>query len=337
MTSRTTSSARPTRASRTAAVAPWAAAAVVLVLAVVSLFVGVADVDLAGLFTDPEAREVFLISRVPRTVALLLAGSALAVAGLIMQHLARNRFVAPTTAGTIDAAGLGLLTATLVFAGASIMTKILIAMVFALAGTALFIGIIQRIQFKDVIFVPLVGLLLGGVFGAIAEFFAYRNNLTQTLSVWMNGDFSGVIQGRYETLWFAGVVAVIAYVFANRFTAAGMGREFATNIGVNYRAWMAAGLTIAAMVTAVVVVTVGAIPFLGLIVPNIVTLMLGDNLRRVLPTTALAGAALVVFCDILGRWLIFPYEIAVGTIVGVIGSAIFLVLIMRRRNTYAAA
>jgi len=82
---------------------------------------------------------------------------------------------------------------------------------------------------------------------------------------------------------------------------------------------------------------VGAIPFLGLIVPNIVTLMLGDNLRRVLPTTALAGAALVVFCDILGRWLIFPYEIAVGTIVGVIGSAIFLVLIMRRRNTYAAA
>ena len=326
-----------TSRSTAAAAAPWVAAAAVLVLATTSLFVGVAHVDLPSLLTDPQAREVFALSRFPRTAALLLAGSALAVAGLIMQHLARNRFVAPTTAGTIDAAGLGLLTATLVFAGASIMTKILIAMVFALAGTALFIGIVQRIQFKDVILVPLVGLLLGGVFSAIAEFFAYRNNLTQTMSVWMNGDFSGVIQGRYETLWFAGAVALVAYLFANRFTAAGMGRDFATNIGVNHRLWMSAGLTIAAMVTAVVVVTVGAIPFLGLIVPNIVTLMLGDNLRRVLPTTALAGGALVVLCDILGRWLIYPYEIAVGTIVGVVGSAIFLALILRRSNRYATA
>lgn len=323
--------------STVAAGAPWAAAVAVLVLALISLFVGVADVDLGSLLTDPEAREVFALSRVPRTAALLLAGSGLAVAGLIMQHLARNRFVAPTTAGTIDAAGLGLLTATLLFAGASIMTKITIAMVFALAGTALFIAIIQRIHFKDVILVPLVGLLLGGVFSAIAEFFAYRNNLTQTMSVWMNGDFSGVIHGRYETLWLAGAVALIAYLFANRFTAAGMGRDFATNIGVNHRLWMGAGLSIAAMVTAVVVVTVGAIPFLGLIVPNIVTLMLGDNLRRVLPTTALAGAALVVLCDILGRWLIYPYEIAVGTIVGVVGSAIFLVLVLRRSNRYATA
>lgn len=321
----------------TAAVAPWVAAAAVGVLIVVSLFLGVADVSLESLWASAEAREVFFLSRMPRTAALVLAGAGLAVAGLIMQHLTRNRFVAPTTAGTIDAAALGLLTATILFAGASIMSKILLASVFALAGTGLFLAIIQRIQFKDIILVPLVGLLLGGVFRAIGEFFAYRHNLVQTMDVWMNGDFSGVIRGRYETLWLAGGVALLAYVFAHRFTAAGMGRAFATNIGVNYKAWMAAGLTIAALVTAVVIVTVGAIPFLGLIVPNVVTMMMGDNLRRVLPTTALAGAALVLACDILGRALIFPYEIAVGTIVGVVGGAIFLVLVMRKRNTYAAA
>ncbi|WP_061963012.1 ABC transporter permease [Demequina aurantiaca] len=322
--------------SRIAAVAPWVAAALVLILGVGSLFLGVADVSLHDVLTDPDVRSVFLISRVPRTVALILAGAAMAVAGLIMQHLARNRFVSPTTAGTIDAAALGLLTATLLFAGASVMSKILIAMLFALAGSLLFIVLIQRIQFKDLILVPLVGLLLGGVFRAIAEFFAYRNNLTQTLDVWLNGDFSGVIQGRYETLYFAGVVALVAYLFANWFTVAGMGRDFATNVGVNYKVVMGAGLTIAALATAVVVVTVGAIPFLGLIVPNIVTLMMGDNMRRVLPTTALAGAALVIACDMLGRWIIFPYEIAVGTIVGVVGSAIFLVLVLRR-NRYAQA
>ncbi|WP_430868238.1 ABC transporter permease [Demequina aurantiaca] len=325
-----------TRSPKIAAVAPWAAAALVLVLAAASLFIGVVDISLHDVLTDPEARAVFAVSRVPRTVALLLAGASMAVAGLIMQHLARNRFVSPTTAGTIDAAALGLLTATLLFAGASVMGKIMIAMLFALAGSLLFIVLIQRIQFKDLILVPLVGLLLGGVFRAIAEFFAYRNNLTQTLDVWLNGDFSGVIQGRYETLYFAGVVTIAAYVFANWFTVAGMGRDFATNVGVNYRVVLGTGLTIAALATATVVVTVGAIPFLGLIVPNIVTLMLGDNMRRVLPTTALAGAALVIACDMLGRVIIFPYEIAVGTIVGVVGSAVFLVLVLKR-NRYAQA
>lgn len=323
-----------THRSTTAAAAPWVAAAVVLALSIGSMFLGVMDVSLHDVLTDPEARGLFAVSRVPRTAALILAGASMAVAGLIMQHLARNRFVSPTTAGTIDAAALGLLTATLLFAGATVMSKILIAMVFALAGSALFIILIQRIQFRDLLLVPLVGLLLGGVFRAIAEFFAYRNNLTQTLNVWLNGDFSGVIQGRYETLYFAGFVLVIAYLFANWFTVAGMGRDFATNVGVNYRVVLGMGLTIASLATAVVVVTVGAIPFLGLIVPNIVTMMLGDNMRRVLPTTALAGAALVIACDMLGRWIIFPYEIAVGTIVGVVGSAIFLVLVLRR-NRYA--
>ncbi len=315
----------------------WIAVAGVSVLVVASLFVGVAQLDLASLWTSAQAREMFALSRFPRTAALFLAGAGMAVAGLIMQHLTRNRFVAPTTAGTIDAAALGLLTATILFAGMPIMSKVLFACVFALAGTALFLGIVQRIQFKDIIFVPLVGLLLGGVFRAIGEFFAYRHNLVQTMDVWMNADFSGVIRGRYETLWLAGAVALVAYLFAHRFTAAGMGRSFATSIGVNYRVWLTAGLSIAALVTAVVIVTVGAIPFLGLIVPNIVTMMLGDNLRRVLPVTALAGAGLVLACDILGRLLIFPYEIPVGTIVGVAGAAIFLILVMRKRNTYAAA
>ncbi|WP_236683739.1 ABC transporter permease [Demequina flava] len=320
-----------------AAAAPWVAAAAVLILAVVSVFIGVAHVDFSALWSDPESRQIFLQSRLPRTFAIILAGSALAVAGLIMQHLARNRFVAPSTAGTVDAAALGLLAVTIVAPGTAVMGKIFVACIFALAGTALFIALIQRVQFKDLVFVPLVGIVLGGVYAAIGEFFAYRTNLTQTMSVWMNGDFSGIIQGRYETLWLAGGVAVLAYVFANWFTAAGMGRDFATNIGVNFRLAMAGGLTIAALVTAVVVTTVGAIPFLGLIVPNIVTMMLGDNLRRVLPTTALMGAALVLVCDIIGRVVIFPYEIAVGVIVGTIGSAVFLTLILRRSNRYATA
>lgn len=320
-----------------AAAAPWAAAAVVVFLAVVSLFAGVIDIGVSDLIKDPEARHVFLLSRVPRTAALALAGSAMAVAGLIMQHLTQNRFVSPSTAGTVDAAAVGLLVATLFFAGAPVMVKILIALGFAFAGTALFVALVQRTRFKDALLVPLLGLILGGVYSSIAQFFAYRHNLTQSLSSWFNADFSGIIAGRYETLWFAGVAAAGAYLFANWFTAAGMGESFATSIGVRYRLAMSAGLGIGALSTAIVVVTVGSIPFLGLIVPNVATMMLGDNLRRVLPVTALLGAALVLACDIFGRLVIFPYEIAVGTIVGVVGSVVSLVLILRKSQRYSDA
>lgn len=320
-----------------ATVAPWAAVAAVVVLSVVSLLVGVIDLDVGAVFSDAATRQVVLTSRVPRTAALVLAGSAMAVAGLIMQHLTSNRFVAPTTAGTVDAAAVGLLTATLLFGAAPVMTKVLIALAFSLVGTAVFVLLVQRIRFEDLLLVPLMGLVLGSVYRSIAEFFAYRNNLTQSLNSWFNADFSGIIAGRYETLWLAGGVCVVSYVFANRFTAAGMGEAFAVNIGVNYRAAMTIGLGIASLATAVVVVTVGSIPFLGLIVPNIVTMILGDNLRRVVPVTALVGAATALACDILGRIVIFPYEVTMGTIVGVVGSAVFLVLVMRKKNRYAAS
>jgi iron complex transport system permease protein len=323
--------------NRAAAIVLWATAAAVVILALVSLFTAVIDIDLGLLLNDPDARHVFVISRIPRTLALILSGSAMAVAGLILQHLAQNRFIAPTTAGTVDAAAVGVLFSILLFPGAPVMAKVLIALLFALLGTAIFIGVVQRTRFRDPLLVPLLGLVLAGVYRAIAEFFAYRNNLTQSLDTWFNADFSGIIAGRYETLWLAGVAALSAYIFANRLTAAGMGEAFATNIGVSYRATMAGGLAIASLATAVVVVTVGAIPFLGLIVPNVVTLMLGDNLRRVLPITAMAGAALVLACDIVGRTVIFPYEIPVGTIVGVIGAGGFLVLVMRKGNRYASA
>lgn len=321
----------------TAAVVLWATVAVVCVLAGVSMWIGVIDIGVADLISDPEARRVFMISRIPRTMALMLSGAAMSVSGLILQNLVRNRFVAPTTAGTVDAAAVGLLVVTLLNPAAPVMGKVGFALVFALAGTAIFLVVVRKTRYSDAILVPLIGLVLGGVYRAVAEFLAYRNNLTQSLDTWFVADFSGVIQGRYEVLWLAGIATAAAYLFANRLTAAGMGEAFATNIGVNYKKTMAAGLGIASFATAVVVVTVGAIPFLGLIVPNIVTLMVGDNIRRVLPITAFAGAAIVLACDIVGRLIIFPYEIPVGTIVGVLGAGVFLTMVMRRGNRYATA
>lgn len=300
-------------------------------LALYSLFLGVHEMTLVGLFNG-EARQtqILFVSRVPRLIAIITAGMGMSVVGLIMQQLARNKFVTPSTAGTVESASLGILVAILFFGSASVMQKMLIAFAFALAGTLIFMQILERIKFKDVIFVPLVGIMFGGVIGSVTTFFAYRYDLIQTLGAWTNGDFSGILRGRYEMLYIAVPVTLLAYLFADRFTLAGMGEEFAVNLGLHYKQIVNTGLTIVALTTSVVVLTVGAIPFLGLIVPNVVTLVMGDNIKKSLPYTALLGALFVLACDIIGRTIRYPYEIPIGTIVGVLGSGMFLFLIMRR-------
>lgn len=298
-----------------------------------SLFIGVSDIGIADLLRAESSRMLlFVESRVPRLAAILLSGSAMGVVGLIMQSLVRNRFVAPTTAGTVDAASLGLVIATVWFASASVFLKMTIAVIFALAGTALFMALVQRLRYAaDIIVVPLIGIMLGGVIQAAATFIALRYDLLQSLSAWTNGDFSGILRGRYELLYLVGAMTVMAYLFANRFTLAGMGRDVAVNLGVNYHRVLYGGMALAASVSAVAVVVVGGIPFLGLVVPNLVTMTMGDNLRRVLPLTAVSGAFFVLVCDIVSRTIRFPYEIPVGTVVGVVGGAIFLALVLRSR------
>jgi iron complex transport system permease protein len=303
-----------------------------IILSLLSLFVGVSRITPMELLDyQSEETEIFLISRVPRLIAILLAGAGMSIAGLIMQQLSRNKFVSPTTAGTLDATRLGILVSMLFFANASTIEKMLIAFVFALAGTFLFMQILDRIKFKDAIFIPLVGMMLGNILSSISTFFAYKADVIQNMSAWLQGDFSMIMKGRYELLYISIPILVIAYLFANRFTVAGMGEEFSKNLGLAYKRVVNIGLILVALITATVVLTVGMIPFLGLIIPNIISIFKGDHLQKTLPHTALLGANFLLVTDILGRVLIYPYEISISLMVGVIGSGIFLYLLFRRK------
>ncbi|WP_282020453.1 ABC transporter permease [Planomicrobium okeanokoites] len=305
---------------------------VLFILSVISLFVGVSSISPFDLLDfGSEETQIFLISRLPRLVAILLAGAGMSMAGLIMQQLSRNKFVSPTTAGTLDATRLGILVSMLMFANASMIEKMAVAFVFALVGTFLFMQILNRIKFKDAIFIPLVGLMFGNILSSITTFFAYRADVIQNMSAWLQGDFSMVMKGSYELLYISVPVFIIAYLYANRFTVAGMGEDFSKNLGLKYRSIVNIGLVLVALITATVVLTVGIIPFLGLIIPNIVSIFKGDHLQKTLPHTAMLGAIFLLMCDILGRVLIYPYEISISLMVGVIGSFIFLFLLFRRK------
>lgn len=303
-----------------------------IILAITSVFIGVEDLSPLDLFdlSKQEASTLFA-SRLPRLVSILIAGLSMSICGLIMQQISRNKFVSPTTAGTMDWARLGILISLLLFTSASPLIKMLVAFVFALAGNFLFMKILERIKFNDTIFIPLVGLMLGNIVSSIATFIAYKYDLIQNVSSWLQGDFSLVVKGRYELLYLSIPLVIIAYVYADKFTLAGMGESFSVNLGLKYKRVVNIGLMIVSLITSLVILTVGMLPFLGLIIPNIVSMYRGDNLKSSLPHTVLLGAVFVLFCDILGRIIIFPYEISIGLMVGIIGSGIFLFMLLRRK------
>ncbi|MER5991908.1 ABC transporter permease [Streptomyces viridosporus] len=303
---------------------------VVLGLVVASLLTGGYDIDLHSLLHDPEARRMFLISRVPRTLALILAAAAMAVSGVIMQMLVQNRFVEPTTTGTAEWSALGVLLLTLVAPGAPVLVKMACAAVFAFVGSVLFLSLLGRLALRSQVIVPIVGIMLGAVVGAVTTYIASSANLMQTLSAWRSGGFSSVVKGTYEPLWVVGVLVVVLYTVADRITIAGLGRDMAVSLGLSYRRILYLGLAMVALATGVTSIVVGFLPFLGLVVPNLVSMVRGDDVRSNLPWAVLGGVALLTVCDLIGRTVVAPLEIPASVILGAVGAVIFLSLILRR-------
>ncbi|MHA3724299.1 ABC transporter permease [Leucobacter sp. HY1910] len=307
---------------------PWALAAAVLVvtgLLIASLSVGVYDIS-----GTQFGSELFWITRVPRTLALVLAGAAMAVSGLVMQMLTQNRFVDATTSGTTEWAALGLLVTVLLAPDASMVTRMVISSVCAFIGVVLFMTILGRIAIRTTLVVPLVGIMLGAVVSAVTTFLAAQFNLLQMLATWFMGSFTQVVRGRYEVLWIVGIVTVLVFVLADRITVAGLGKDVATNVGLNYRRVLFLGTGLVAIASGVTTVVVGFLPFLGLVVPNIVSMTRGDNVRSNLPWVCLGGVGLVVACDIIGRLIIMPFEIPVSMVLGLVGAAVFIALLLRK-------
>ncbi|WP_010098225.1 ABC transporter permease [Ornithinibacillus scapharcae] len=303
-----------------------------IILSIISLFIGAIDISISDLLDlDSDKLQIFLVSRVPRLLAIILAGAGMSIAGLIMQSLSRNKFVSPTTAGTLDAAKLGIMVSMLFLTNVTYTQQVIFSFAFALAGTFIFMQILDRIKFKDVIFVPLIGIMYGNILSSITTFLGYEADLLQNVSSWLMGSFTLIIAGRYELLYVSIPAVILAYLYANKFTVAGMGEDFAKNLGLSYKFILNIGLVLVAIISTSVVLTVGVIPFLGLIVPNIVSLYMGDNLRKTIPHTMALGVVFLLICDIIGRVIVHPYEIPVNVTVAVIGSAIFLIMLFRGR------
>ncbi|MGO1901570.1 MAG: ABC transporter permease [Brachybacterium sp.] len=301
--------------------------AVVALLLVASLFIGVYDI-----FGTADGAEMFAITRIPRTIALVLAGAAMAMSGLIMQLMTQNRFVEPSTTGTTEWAGLGLILVMIFVPGAGLLTRMTVAIIFSFVGTMVFFLFLRKVTLRSSLIVPIIGIMLGAVVGSVSTFIALQFDALQNLGVWFAGSFTSVLRGSYEVLWIVLLVGVAVFIVADRLTVAGLGEDIATNVGVNYQRVLLLGTGLVAIATGVVTVVVGNLPFLGLIVPNVISMIRGDDLRSNLPWVCLLGIAIVTVCDLIGRTVIMPFEVPVSLILGIVGAVVFIALLLRQRR-----
>lgn len=299
----------------------------VIILAIISLFTGVYDIR-----GQADGIDMFFITRIPRTVALMLTGAAMSMAGLVMQLVTQNRLVEPTTTGTIEWSGLGLLFVYLFFPAPTLVLRMTGAIIFSFIGTMIFFLFLRRVKLRSSLIVPIIGMMLGAVVSAFSTFLGLTFQMTQNIESWFVGSFASVQIGRYEYLWLIVIVTVFIFIYADRLTLAGLGEDVATSLGVNYNRIVLLGTALISFAVGIVTAVIGNLPFLGLIVPNIVSMYRGDDLRSNLPWVCLLGMGTITLCDIISRTIIMPFEVPVSLILGTVGSIVFIAILLKQRR-----
>ena len=300
---------------------------VVSMLGGVSLFTGVYDIH-----GQVDGLQMFFITRIPRTSALMLTGAAMSMSGLVMQLITQNRLVEPTTTGTIEWAGLGLVFVYLVFPAPTLVLRMTGAITFAFIGTMIFFFFLRRVKLRSSLVVPIIGIMLGSVISAISTFIGLAFQMSQNIETWFVGSFAPVQMGRYEYLWLIIIVTFFIFIYANQLTLAGLGEDVSTSLGVNYKRIIILGTGLISFAVGIVAAVIGNLPFLGLIVPNIISMYRGDDLRSNLPWVCLVGMGVITLCDILSRTIIMPFEIPVSFILGTLGAITFIVILLKQRK-----
>lgn len=239
----------------------------VLLLALISISTGAYSIR-----ENHEGWRMIFITRIPRTLSLMLTGAAMSMSGIVMQLITQNKLVEPTTTGTIEWAGFGLILAYLLVPSASLFLRTTSAIIFSFVGSMIFFFLLRNIKLKSSLFVPVLGIMMGAVVSAVSTFVALEFNMTQSLEVWFAGSFAPMQRGRYEYLYFIILITIAIYIYADQLTLAGLGEDVATNLGLNYKKIILWANVLISIATGLVASVVGNVPFLGILVPNLVSM-----------------------------------------------------------------
>ncbi len=295
---------------------------------------GIINLDLSKLLSNDANSFIFWQLRFPRTIMAFLAGSALALGGLIFQNIFKNSLATPYTLGVSSGAAAGTVAALKLNLAFSIFGVNLVYIAGFLGGIlsiALILGISRIAKNYSIYTILMSGVAINFFFSAFVLLLQYMVDITQTVSIlrWLMGSISS--SGYKDILillplWIFFVITAI--LLKKELILISAGENFATTRGLDVRKFRILLFIIVSLITGIIVSITGPIGFIGLIVPHISRQIVKDDFKFLVIVTVIFGGILLSLADLLARTLIPPVEIPVGIITSFFGAPFFLFILI---------
>lgn len=268
-------------------------------------------------------------NRLPRAIAVLVVGGFLAVAGSIMQGITRNYLASPSLMGVNDGSAFLITIAMVFYPGLSNGSLILVSIIGSIIGALLVLGIGSSIKNGlSPVRLAIIGTIVGSFLSSLGSAIAMYFQVSQSISSWYNTKVQTVNSDLLKLVIPIGVVGiVIAIIIAKDITISSLGEDIAISLGqrTNIVKYLSMGAVV--LLTATSVALVGKIAFVGLVIPNITRMIVGHDYKYIIPYSLIGGAFFLGLCDLLSRYIAFPFETPIGTVTAIIGVPFFLYMI----------
>lgn len=267
-------------------------------------------------------------NRLPRSIAVLVVGGFLAVAGSIMQGITRNYLASPSLMGVNDGSAFLITIAMVFYPGLSNGSLILVSIIGSVIGAVLVLGIGSSIKNGlSPVRLAIIGTIVGSFLSSLGSAIAMYFQVSQSISSWYNTKVHTVNSDLLKIIMPIGVIGIIVAIIAKDITISSLGEDIAISLGqrTNIVKYLSMGAVV--LLTATSVALVGKIAFVGLVIPNITRMIVGHDYKYIIPYSLIGGAFFLGLCDLLSRYIAFPFETPIGTVTAIIGVPFFLYMI----------
>lgn len=268
-------------------------------------------------------------NRLPRSIAVLVVGGFLAIAGSIMQGITRNYLASPSLMGVNDGSAFLITIAMVFYPGLSNGSLILVSIIGSVIGAVLVLGIGSSIKNGlSPVRLAIIGTIVGSFLSSLGSAIAMYFQVSQSISSWYNTKVHTVNSDLLKIIIPIGVIGIIvAIIIAKDITISSLGEDIAISLGqrTNIVKYLSMGAVV--LLTATSVALVGKIAFVGLVIPNITRMIVGHDYKYIIPYSLIGGAFFLGLCDLLSRYIAFPFETPIGTVTAIIGVPFFLYMI----------
>lgn len=283
--------------------------------------------------------QIIWSGRMPRILAVLFVGAFLGIAGALMQGITRNFLASPSILGVTDGSAFCVTLAIVFIPTITNFQLVVLSMFGSLLGAALVFGFASFIKNGlSPIRLAIIGTVIGTFLSSVGTAIAMKYNMSQSITMWYNSKLHTVQMDMVYLCVPIGLVGlIIALMLSNSVTILALGEETAVGLGQKTRLVKVLSMVAVAILTGTAVALVGKIGFIGLVVPHLIRMLVSVDYRLIIPCSAIMGAFFLAACDLMSRFINFPFETPVGVVTALIGVPFFLYLIRKKGGEKYAA